>query len=678
MQQPTIKIYISCHKKCFIPEHPLLYPIQVGAALAPERFAGMLHDDEGENISEKNRNYCELTAQYWAWKNNSADYYGFFHYRRYMSFAKDKLPTNVFGDAELECIDEQTLERLGLAVEQVQQMRDVIEKYDIIATTPVQLKLLNRNAKTNYEQYCLPDYQYAEDLDVLLDIIKEKYPQYYDTAYEYLHNFETGYFCNMFIMKRKLFEEYSAWLFDILAEHERRRDYTDYTVTGYRVSGYLAERLFGIYYLYKTRQGARISADAPTKCNSADASNGTDRTLITLELQRTLFTHVDAPAIIKPAFAEHNIAIALAANDYFVPYTATTLASIMQNATSANNYDVLLLTSDISSENRDIMLQMVQERPNFSLRFVNPARLLEGYTFYTRAHFSLETYYRLVLPELLPEYDRILYLDSDMVVESDVAELYHTPLGDHLVAACRDADSAGLYNGYEPRKKKYVDEVLQLKKPYDYFQAGTLVMNLAAFRETYTTAQILKFSAKEKWELLDQDILNVLCEGRVQYVDIRWNVMTDYAGLRVKEIIPQAPQWLCNMYMEARKNPHIIHYAGADKPWKKPDMDMASRFWKYARLTPFYEVMLWRLSMGSRGISGHGSASGKAGSGTSGRGSTSSNAGSGTNGHGSVANMAGSIGRLAGIIGILSGGIRCIRDHGLKYTLTYLPKRLKK
>lgn len=670
MQQPTIKIYISCHKKCFVPEHPLLYPIQVGAALAPERFAGMLHDDEGDNISEKNRSYCELTAQYWAWKNDSADYYGFFHYRRYMSFAEEKLPTNVFGDAELECIDEQTLERLGLSAEHAQQMRDVIEKYDIISTTPVQLKLLNRNAKTNYEQYCVPDYQYAEDLDVLLDIIREKYPQYYDTAYEYLHKAEAGYFCNMFIMKRELFEEYSAWLFDILAEHERRRDYTDYTVAGYRVSGYLAERLFGIYYLYKTRQGAGISADAPAVCDSAataeacaDVPHGTDRPLRTLELQRTLFARVDAPTVIKPAFAEHNIAIALAANDYFVPYAATTLASIMQNATSANNYDVLLLTSDISFENRDIMRQMVQERPNFSLRFVDPADKLAGYQLYTRAHFSIETYYRLVLPELLPEYDRILYLDSDMVVERDVAELYHAPLGDHLVAACRDADSAGLYNGYEPRKKKYVDEILGLAKPYDYFQAGTLVMNLAAFRDTFTTEQILELSAKEKWELLDQDILNVLCENRVQYVDMRWNVMTDYAGLRVSEIIPQAPQWLCNMYMEARRNPYIIHYAGADKPWKKPDMDMATRFWHYARLTSFYEIMLWRMT----GACGNGACGSKAygsGNGVAGRGNT---AGGGSTGS-----------KIARAFRAVAGGIQCIRDHGLKYTLTYLPKRLKK
>lgn len=83
---PNIKIYVVCHKPSYVPPNPYLYPIQVGTALAKEALEGMLHDNEGDNISKKNKSYCELTAQYWAWKNEEADYYGFFHYRRYFSF----------------------------------------------------------------------------------------------------------------------------------------------------------------------------------------------------------------------------------------------------------------------------------------------------------------------------------------------------------------------------------------------------------------------------------------------------------------------------------------------------------------------------------------------------------------------------------------------------------------
>ena len=82
-----IKLFVSCHKDFYVPEHPFLIPVQAGAALSEEKFPGMRQDDGGENISAQNRSYCELTVQYWAWKNQEADYYGFFHYRRYLSFS---------------------------------------------------------------------------------------------------------------------------------------------------------------------------------------------------------------------------------------------------------------------------------------------------------------------------------------------------------------------------------------------------------------------------------------------------------------------------------------------------------------------------------------------------------------------------------------------------------------
>ena len=63
---PEIKLLVSCHQMAAVPELPFLCPIQVGAALSPERFPGFLYDDAGENISAQNRSYCELTAQYWA------------------------------------------------------------------------------------------------------------------------------------------------------------------------------------------------------------------------------------------------------------------------------------------------------------------------------------------------------------------------------------------------------------------------------------------------------------------------------------------------------------------------------------------------------------------------------------------------------------------------------------
>lgn len=88
----NIKILVAAHKLCEMPKSDVYLPVQVGKALHPDLDLGYQPDNEGENISEKNPYYSELTAIYWAWKNLKADYIGLVHYRRYlgMKHGKDK------------------------------------------------------------------------------------------------------------------------------------------------------------------------------------------------------------------------------------------------------------------------------------------------------------------------------------------------------------------------------------------------------------------------------------------------------------------------------------------------------------------------------------------------------------------------------------------------------------
>ena len=93
----NIKILISCHKQSMVPDSKIMLPIEVGADLRKKHIEEILQDNQGENISSKNKMYCELTAQYWAWKNLDADYYGFFHYRRYLNFSDKIVFLNFLG-----------------------------------------------------------------------------------------------------------------------------------------------------------------------------------------------------------------------------------------------------------------------------------------------------------------------------------------------------------------------------------------------------------------------------------------------------------------------------------------------------------------------------------------------------------------------------------------------------
>ena len=116
--------------------------------------------------------------------------------------------------------------------------------------------------------------------------------------------------------------------------------------------------------------------------------------------------------------------------------------------------------------------------------------------------------------------------------------------------------------------------------------------------------------------------------------------MVDFAGVRISQIIALAPRWLNEMYQEARKNPKIIHYAGPQKPWFEPGMDMGMQFWECARGTSYYEIMLSRMSEWYS----------KLGAKNAGRKHKN----------------------------IIAGGVQCILDHGIAYTIQYVPKRLAK
>lgn len=109
-----IKIFASAHKPVDLFDCDAIQPVQVGCALGNDRFPWAWHDDDGDNISDQNPMYCELTAQYWAWKNIDADYYGFCHYRRYFNFSPNRYGENSWGEIMEPFIDTSSQVKYGL------------------------------------------------------------------------------------------------------------------------------------------------------------------------------------------------------------------------------------------------------------------------------------------------------------------------------------------------------------------------------------------------------------------------------------------------------------------------------------------------------------------------------------------------------------------------------------
>lgn len=213
------KIIVATHKPYWMPEDGMYVPVQVGAA--GKKGFGYVRDDTGENISEKNKNFCELTGLFWAWKNMSADYLGLAHYRRHFSVRR-------FGDHKSRILTSNELQSLILKSEVILPKR---RDYYI---------------ETNYSQYVHA--HHPEDLDFTREILVEKYPMYVKAFDESMKQ-TSGHRFNMFIMKRNRFDDYCGWLFDVLFELEKRLDISAYSDYDARVYGFVSERLLDVWLM---------------------------------------------------------------------------------------------------------------------------------------------------------------------------------------------------------------------------------------------------------------------------------------------------------------------------------------------------------------------------------------------------------------------------------------------
>lgn len=223
-----MKIYVMAHKK-FNLELPHIYtPLQVGAAINDE--IGYPKDNTGENISSKNKNYCELTGLYWMWKNTSEEITGLCHYRRYFT------------------IDGQILTE--------SQIKQLLSNYDIIIP---QSTFSPGDSISVFSHYC--QNHYGNDLIECGKVIHELAPSYNDA-------FQLAIHCNllsptnMMITRKNILDNYCEWLFPILFALENRIDICNYSDYQKRIFGFLGERLLRVWIL---NQKYRVKEIAITK-----------------------------------------------------------------------------------------------------------------------------------------------------------------------------------------------------------------------------------------------------------------------------------------------------------------------------------------------------------------------------------------------------------------------------
>ena len=224
------KIFTCYHKNCLMLKNDIITPIHVGKELSKQEL-GLIGDNTGDNISSKNPYFCELTATYWIWKNVKADCVGLFHYRRYLNFKNNE---------KVEFIEHKDILTNYQIVKS--KIQTLIKEYDVIV--PQITAKINSSLYEYYKKEHI-----VSDLEVVLDVIKNLYPEQYDIACDFIKNNSQMYRCNIIVAKKEVFDLYAKWLFSILFEVEKNihHDVINRSVYQQRVYGFLSERLMGVF-----------------------------------------------------------------------------------------------------------------------------------------------------------------------------------------------------------------------------------------------------------------------------------------------------------------------------------------------------------------------------------------------------------------------------------------------
>lgn len=298
----------------------------------------------------------------------------------------------------------------------------------------------------------------------------------------------------------------------------------------------------------------------------------------------------EAAPVMGPAFpGKDAVPVVFSSSAAFVPVCAAVIRSLAKFSDPRRWYDLVILHRGIGEEGQSLILRTVKDFPNVSVRFYDTAGITDRYRLRPIGQIGVETYYRFLIPQIITGFDKVLYLDCDIICLKDVGALYDTELGDAWIGAVRDADMQG-QAALDRGIRFYLRDRLKMRDPSLYFQAGVLLLNTAALKSVRTTHEWLTI-ASEEYLYGDQDILNRYCQGHVKYLDMSWNVLADCRSYRVPVLIEQGPESNREAYRAAREDPGIIHYAGGEKPWNKEDCDLAAPFWEIARETPACEAL---------------------------------------------------------------------------------------
>ncbi len=299
---------------------------------------------------------------------------------------------------------------------------------------------------------------------------------------------------------------------------------------------------------------------------------------------------------ILPAFEERNIPVFLGCDDAFFPHAMAVVASVMESASPDNRYDLFIVQEGVSERKLRAASEWMARFSNASLRFVDVGNMVDAIgrdAFQTTRHLSIAMFFRIFAPTIFANYEKIAYLDSDIVVLDDIAGFYNQDLEGNLLGACHDFTTER-QSRVNPDVARFWERELGKSPGEAYFFSGGVVMDLGQMRSAGIEAVLFeKMRSLKGSNLPDQDLMNAVLKGRVKYIDCAWNLldwMTDpeEESLNFGRVDSEALARI----REARSGYKVLHFS-EKKPWSAGYLGKNEEvYWRYAAMTPFYEETL--------------------------------------------------------------------------------------
>lgn len=258
-------------------------------------------------------------------------------------------------------------------------------------------------------------------------------------------------------------------------------------------------------------------------------------------------------------------------DDNYAPYAAVALNSAVKNSSDDRCYRAIILHQGLNGENAQKLLSLATD--NFKVELLHIKNRFEEIedrkgNRLRYDYFTLTIYFRLFIAAMFPQYKKGIYIDSDVVLTEDIANLYDVAIGENYIGACHDMSITDITPFEE-----YTETAVGVKRE-EYINSGVLLMNLEKLREIRFDEHFLSLLSAYHFDSVapDQDYINAICNGNIYYLDPKWDVMPNDAK-------------------PLHESPALIHYNLFSKPWCYEGIQYEDEFWKYAVDSGYYEQL---------------------------------------------------------------------------------------